>query len=114
MAILIAIDLWAHLIQPAGVAALEGDATAALYAVNRLSSRTSTMNNLVAEISIRCEPKHIRLTLGHLRAVYSIEADALSRLSEGATLPASLAGVPRARAPVRVAQGFVRGDPLAV
>ena len=59
------------------------------------------MNALTAEFGFRSAIGNFEYRTEHWRAVVNFEAGALSRLSEGKTLPAALRVVTRAAAPAR-------------
>ena len=62
------------------------------------------MNACAAEIGLRIVD--LRLDLKHISGVSNYEADALSRLFAGKSIPPHLAGVRRANAPERNAEFF--------
>ena len=81
---------------------MQADSKAALGAALKLSSPRPLMNAIAAEISLMLERFQIQSLRGdHFRGSINVEADALSRLGEGAEIPASLTDVPRASAPDR-------------
>eukprot|EP00971_Amphidinium_carterae_P269796 5352379-Amphidinium_carterae.1 len=59
------------------------------------------MNALAAELGIRVEAFGFQFELEHFRGHLNHAADALSRLAEGASVPAWLSGVAQARLPER-------------
>ena len=72
------------------------DNQSALTIATALSSKGDSSNHLAAEISLLLETLHIEaLDPRHWRNTINIEADALSRLSEGKPLPRRLQGLPR-------------------
>ena len=81
------------------------DATAALHAVARNAGRTPAMNAIMAEIAIRLESANAQVLPEHLSGTLNFECDALSRLSEGADLPATLRSVLRVK-PRDLVPGF--------
>ena len=104
-AILISIAVWQGRMAGAHVACLQTDSKAALFACAKLSSNTPTMNSIAAEIALRVVG--LQIELGHVAGVANYEADALSRLCQGKAVPAHLAEVERATAPVRNADFFL-------
>ena len=94
-AILIAIDTWLPHLRGQAAFLLQADATAALFAAARLAGRTTAMNAIAVEIAIRLESAQVCLSPEHFRGTLNFECDALSRLAQGAAIPASLASVPR-------------------
>jgi hypothetical protein len=94
LVILVAIDTWMTFLKDQAVV-LQSDAAAALFATRRRAGRTPAMNALCAEIALRCESLQLDLREEHLRGAFNFEADALSRLSEGADVPDRLKGVSR-------------------
>ena len=59
------------------------------------------MNALCAEIALRLEVAAIQLRHEHYEAAINFEADALSRLSRGASVPKRLLQVERQEVPAR-------------
>ena len=82
---------------------LQTDATAALHDAARLAGRTPAMNAIAAELALRLESAQVHAQPEHLSGTLSFECDALSRLSQGASIPKTLANVqrsePRRRSP---------------
>ena len=105
-AIFIALDLWLPRLRGTAAGTLQSDATAALFASRREAGRTPAMNALCAEIALRVEVAAIQLKHEHYVAVLNFEADALSRLSRGATMPSRLAHVERPLVPARSFSSF--------
>ena len=104
-AILISIAVWQDRLADAHVACIETDSKAALYACAKLSSNTPTMNSIAAEIGLRVVS--LQIELGHVAGVANYEADALSRLCQGKSVPSHLAEVERLPAPARNAAFFL-------
>ena len=105
-AILLAVDTW--LVQLRGEAAclFQADATAALFSAARMAGRTPAMNAVAAEIALRLESAHVHMATEHYEGVLNFHCDALSRLSQGAEIPAVLAAVERCSPKPRSAQFF--------
>ena len=81
---------------------LQMDSKAALSSALKLSSHAATVNMIAAEITLRLEQLGIEALSGeHFRGTLNIEADALSRLSEGKPFPRALLGVSESRVPSR-------------
>jgi len=66
-----------------------------------MAGRTPAMNALAAELGLRLHYHGIALSPEHFRGEINFECDALSRLSQGAQIPASLDGIQRAVPPMR-------------
>eukprot|EP00971_Amphidinium_carterae_P065170 1291537-Amphidinium_carterae.1 len=90
---LLAIHTWQDELGKAGVVVLQADAMAALHVMARQAGRTSAMNSLAAEISIRLERCGCTVVPFHFRAALNVAADALSRVALGYKLPEGLAKV---------------------
>eukprot|EP00971_Amphidinium_carterae_P243029 4825796-Amphidinium_carterae.3 len=91
--ILIAADLWSDQLRRAGLCSIQADATAALHAVHKLKGRSLSMNAMPAEPATQ-----------HVPAALNVEAEALSRLSEGCACPPALQSVAKVPAPCRTAE----------
>ena len=100
-AILIALDLWLPRLRGSAAGVLQSDATAALFASRREAGRSPAMNALCAEIALRLELAAIHLRHEHYGAALNFEADALSRLSQGASVPERLQQIERQHVPLR-------------
>ena len=86
---------------------VESDSTAALAVALKLSSNRPLMNALAGEISLILEGLNCGMLLGvHVPGVLNYVADALSRLSEGETIPSSLSQARRIEPPPRVASFY--------
>ena len=86
---------------------VQSDSMAALGAAMKVSSSSYYMNALAAEIALVLEELGSEVVLtDHLPAALNTDADALSRLSEGASLPKSLRNVVRLAAPCRDASFY--------
>ena len=84
-----ALDTWIVHLQGKCAAVIQIDATATLFNIKRLSSKTA------AEIAFRLEAHDIMFTPEHRPSVLNFECDALSRLSQGATVSGRLTAIPR-------------------
>ena len=68
------------------------DSSSALNVALKLGSSVPTVNYLAAELSLLMEELDIEFLEGaHYRGILNVEADALSRLTEGKKVPRSLA-----------------------
>ena len=92
---LIAIDTWLPWLRLKNSCVLQGDATAALGCVDNLAGKTTAMNAIAAEIALRLECAQVRIHTEHYKASLNKECDALSRLSQGATISTRRHKVPR-------------------
>ena len=82
--------------------AVQADSQSALGAALKLSSPRPLMNALAAEIALQLERLHSDVLLTeHFPGTLNIEADALSRLTEGKSVPTRLLPVARREAPLR-------------
>ena len=85
-----------------GWVALESDNTSTLQAALEFRASSPLMLALAAEVSLELEANALELQFAHhIRGVANYEADALSRLSLGAAVPARLQAVPRRSVPRR-------------
>ena len=85
-----------------GWVALESDNTATLQAALEFRASSPLMLALAAEVSLELEANALELQFAHhIRGIQNWEADALSRLSAGAEVPARLQAVPRRSVPRR-------------
>ena len=81
---------------------VQADSMPALGAAVKLTSSAPMLNELAMELSLALESVGAEVAFGeHIRGVLNVEADALSRLEEGAELPVRLRYVPRSKAPAR-------------
>ena len=94
-AILLAVDTWLAQLRGEAACLFQADATAALFSAARMPGRTPAMNAVAAEIALRLESAHVHIAAEHYRGVLNFHCDALSRLSQGAEIPAALASVER-------------------
>ena len=93
--ILIAVDTWLPHLRGQSTFLLQADATAALFSAARLAGRTPAMNAIAVEIAILLESAEVSLSPEHLRGALNFECDAVSRLAQGAAIPARLQEVQR-------------------
>lgn len=77
------------------------DSQAAIGAVTKLSSPSQVCNYIAAEISLLLEACNVHLKLDHIRTEANLEADALSRLSEGKSVPSALRSIKATPPPER-------------
>ena len=80
---------------------MHADSEAALGAIGDFSSPSASCNHLAAGISLLLERCNVDLLLDHIRTEADVEADALSRLSEGKKMPAALQGLAATTVPSR-------------
>ena len=106
LAILIAVDTWLPRLRGEAACLVQADATAVLFAAQRMAGRTAPMNALAAEIALRLESAQVNLNTEHFRATLNYSCDALSRLSQGAKVPQRLLTVSRCWPRPRRAQFF--------
>ena len=101
--ILVSLHVWGPKLRGmSGAFVIQADSQAALGAALKLCSPRTLMNVIAAEISLVMERYNIEKLVGeHFRGTLNVEADALSRLWEGADLPPSLRSIPRANVPCR-------------
>ena len=78
------------------------DSQAAIGAVAKLSSPSQVCNYISAEISLLLESCNVNLKLDHIRTEANLEADALSRLSEGKSVPRALRTIKATPPPERL------------
>eukprot|EP00971_Amphidinium_carterae_P328970 6461155-Amphidinium_carterae.1 len=84
------ITVWPYVI------VIESDNTAALVASLKQSSKQPHMNAIAAALACKLEQLGVeRIVPHHVAGVVNMVADALSRLSQGASLPLCLRDVPR-------------------
>ena len=100
LAVLVSLHIWSDILQYHSVT-IHGDALAALYAADKSSSKSPAMNFLAGEIGLLCEMRSMTLQCKHVPESINIEADSLSRLSEGKSVPRSLDDAVQVPAPVR-------------
>ena len=100
----LAIDTWLPRLRGTTLCLFQSDSTAALYAVMHASGETPAMNALTAEIAFRLKCANVFKVPEHVAGTLNFDCVALSRLSEGAQLPAILGNVrrdvPKPRQPV--------------
>ena len=95
LAALVSLDLWLPRLRGRALCLVQMDATAALYTIINQSGKTPVMNALAAEVALRMECADIQTIPEHLTGTLNFECDALSRLSQGASVPAALHDVRR-------------------
>ena len=95
LAILTSVVARADCLQSCLVGMIESDIWAALNATMKMASSTPSMNALGAEIGIRMASYRAYFQVAHVPGVCNVECDALSRLSCGYQVPASLLEVAR-------------------
>ena len=101
LAVLVSLRIFAEELN-GGWVALESDNTATLQAALDFRASSPLMLALAAEVSLELEANSLELQFAHhIRGVANYEADALSRLSLGAAIPARLQAVPRRSVPRR-------------
>ena len=103
LAVLVSVRVWGSRIGArAGAFRLQADSRAALGAAVHLTSPVPVLNELAQEVALELEAAGLEVVAGeHLRGLLNVEADALSRLAEGAEVPPRLRGTPRSVAPPR-------------
>ena len=83
---------------------LQADSQTAMTAATRYRSTKPLVNLVAGEIALRLEKLRSDLAVAqHVPGVLNVEADALSRLTEGKAVPECVRGVPRRTAPDRTA-----------
>jgi hypothetical protein len=90
LAILIALDTWLPLLRGEAACLLQADATAALHTASKMAGKTPAMNAMAAEIAMRLESAQVSWIPEHFKGVLNFECDALSRIAQGAAVPARL------------------------
>jgi hypothetical protein len=86
---------------------IQSDSSAAIGVTMKLASPSVIMNALAAEIALDLDELEIEVvTSRHVPGTLNFVADALSRLSKGAVVPESLAGVRRVPCPQRTAEFY--------
>jgi hypothetical protein len=94
LAVLAAFKVWSKRLQGHRVTCLlQVDSQAAQGAIDKLASPSPVCNALAAELSLVMENCNIQLLTDHIRSEANLEADALSRLSEGKCVPQCLRGI---------------------
>ena len=103
LTIVVSVRVWAPFLRgDLAEIRVQADSLAALGAAVKLTSPVPVLNELAMELALALESIGAEVTLGeHIRGILNVEADALSRLYEGAELPARLRCVPRTLAPAR-------------
>ena len=101
-AFLVALTAWQGRLRGRRITLIvHADSKAALGAIGKFSSPSASCNLLAAEICLLLEKCNVNLLLDHIRTEANLEADALSRLSEGKKIPAALNGLKAAPVPSR-------------
>ena len=97
LTLLISIHLWRPHLRRCRLGVVDQlDSQSALQAALKMASPHPRVNRLAAELALELEAAQIdALTGQHWRNAINLEADALSRLGEGAPLPRALASVRR-------------------
>ena len=103
LALLLALHTWKRRLQGKRMGfVVQMDSESALNVALRLGSSVPTINYLAAELSLLLEEMDIEILQGdHYRGVLNVEADALSRLTEGKKVPRSLAHMKMSAPPAR-------------
>ena len=111
LAVVVSVRAWGQRLKSAvnGVA-LQADSQAALGAACKLTSPVPALNDMAKELALALEVCAAEAVLGeHYRGIVNVEADALSRLAEGAQLPARRRCVQRTLAPARTPGWYLVG-----
>jgi hypothetical protein len=92
LAILASLKVFAHMLQGGLVrVVIESDSTSALQASMTLRAHSPQMNRLSGEVALELEANGLDLLWGaHISGADNYLADALSRLSQGASVPECL------------------------
>ena len=93
--LLISVDVWLPHLHGQCLCLFQSDATAALHSAARMAGRTPIMNALAAEMALRLESAAVTMIPEHLSGSLNFERDALSRMAQGLSIPASLQVVRR-------------------
>lgn len=102
LAVLISLSVWQTWLADKRITCLvQSDSSACLGAIRKLCSPSQTVNYIVAEISLRLESLNCNLCFEHYRNEVNLDADALSRLTEGKKVPAHLMHLKPAKIPSR-------------
>ncbi len=109
LAVVISVRVWASALRgDLADVRVQADSMPALGAAVKLTSPATILNELAMELALALESIGAEVAIGeHIRGVLNVEADALSRLHEGAELPARLRCVARHKAPVRCESWFL-------
>jgi len=110
LALLISIIIWGDRIRNCrlGITA-QLDSESALSVAVKLASPNPKANLLAAELALRVEQLGLEALFGqHWRNTINLEADALSRLEEGKSVPPRLRPLPRDEVPTK--DMFLLGD----
>lgn len=97
VALLMSFHLWKHLLTRCRIGVhAQMDSESALRVLVKLASPDPSVNRLAAELALVIEQAGLDAVEGQRwRNVINIEADALSRLEEGASVPVRLRNLPR-------------------
>ena len=82
LAILVSIRIWAPFLKR-GKVIVHGDAKSALHAARKMAGRSPALNALAGELGVTCEVHTIGIDVKHLLGAVNVQADAVSRLTEG-------------------------------
>ena len=91
---LIAVDTWLSAVHSRAMCLMQTDVAAALHDAARIAGRSPAMNASAAELALRFEGVHF--VPQHLDSTLNFQCRALSRLAEGAEVPANFKHVARA------------------
>jgi hypothetical protein len=103
LTLVVSVRIWAPFLRgDLAEVRVQADSMPALGAAVKMTSPTPVLNELAMELALALESIGAEVAVGeHIRGVLNVEADALSRLWEGAELPARLRCVRRTTAPSR-------------
>ena len=104
LAVLISLRVWGstYLFNQRAAFILQMDSESALRVTAKLASPVPTVNAIAAEVALALEEFNLEELQGrHFRNVLNIEADALSRLTEGKKVPGALKGIKMTSVPTR-------------
>lgn len=91
LAVLISLSVWrTRLAEKRITCLLQNDSSTFLGAIRKVSSPSQTVNYIVAEVSLLLEELSCNLCFEHYRNEVNLDADMLSRLTEGKTVPKHL------------------------
>ena len=92
----------------------EMDNISALHITANLTSRDAAANHIAAEISLRLHAANTTIVhVKHWRNILNTEADALSRLQEGKSVPRRLHGLPRDSVPCHLDVFLMKDWPVS-
>ena len=103
LAILISLKIWGHRLKASRAQLIvQVDSKAAMGAALKLASPRPLVNTIAAEIALELENLRAdALAPEHFRGILNVEADALSRLSEGKQIPTRLLKAINKKVPAR-------------